>query len=154
MILATSPTTAIIEVSAAVVNGSGSNTIQLTNDSGAPMILATPVYSDAAGGMNNGEANNTGKSIIVGLVADANVAAGVKGNVAVSGVIVATTAQWDAVCGTAGGLAFNTPYYLSPTTPGRLTSVAPVAAGQEVVQVITAMSATEARIAIQPPILL
>lgn len=154
VIIALSTTLAVIRIADPEVLGSGNNIIQLTNNSGAPLIIGTPVYSDAADSMAPGVADGSGKSNIVGLVADTSVGDGAQGDVAVGGIIVATTDQWDAVAGTSGGLTFNTPYYLDPTTAGKLTSIAPVNAGQEVVQVIIALSTTEARIAIQPPILL
>lgn len=154
VIVGISPTQAKVDITVPEVLGSGNNIIRLTNNSGGPMIIGTPVYSSAADAMGNGIANNTAKSQVIGLVADTSVANGALGNVAVGGVLIATTAQWDAVAGTVGGLTFNTIYYLSPTVAGRLTSVAPTTLGQEVVQVITALSTTEARIAIQPPIFL
>ena len=39
--------------------------------------------------------------------------------------MVATTAQWDAVAGTTGGLAFGANYFLSAGTAGLLTATAP-----------------------------
>lgn len=153
--LAMSTTTLIINISDRVVLGSGSNVIELINGSGVTMIIGTPVYSIGPGAMGSGLANGTGKANIVGLVADVSIADGAPGSVAVGGVIVATTAQWDAVAGTSGGLAFNTPYYVSWTVPGKLTATPPVSPaddGDEVVQVIVALSATEARIAITAPV--
>ncbi len=154
VLIGVSPTQAIMSLEVPEVVGAGNNLIQLTNDAVTAMLIGEPVYSDTAGGMNRGIANGTGKSGVLGLVADATIGAAARGNVAVGGLLVATTTQWDAVAGTIGGLVFNTAYYLHPTTPGRLTATAPVASGQEVVQVITALSTTEARIAIQPAILL
>lgn len=152
VIIGVSPTTAVIQIGIPEVLGSGSTIIQLRNDNAGAIPICSPVYSDAADGMDLGIANGTGKSRIIGLVVDVSVPSGAQGDVAVSGIFVATTGQWDAVAGTVGGLLFNTPYYLDPTTPGKLTSVAPSTPGQEVAQVIVALSTTEARIAIQPPI--
>jgi hypothetical protein len=154
VIAAISPTTAVVKIDIPNVIGSGANIIQLRNDNVGSLIIGTPVYSDAGAGMDQGEANGSGKSTLVGLISDTSVATGAQGDVAVGGVLVATTVQWDAICGTSGGLASNTPYYLHPTTPGRLTATAPTTPGQEVVQVITALSSTEARIAITSPVLL
>lgn len=157
VLIGVSPTTAIVSVSAPVVSGSGTNTIQLRNDNAGAMIIGTPVYSDASAGMNQGLADGSGKSNLVGLVVDVSVASGAQGTVAVGGLVVATTAQWDAICGTTGGLTFNAPYYLHKATPGRLSATPPASpadSGKEVVQVITALSATQARIAITSPILL
>lgn len=154
VIIGVSTTEAVIAIGPATVNGSASNLITLLNASGGGMIIGEPIYSIAAAQMSLGIANGSGKSIIQGLVADAAIGNGASGKVCVGGLMVATTAQWDAVCGTTGGLTFNTPYYLDPATPGRLTATAPSAAGQEVVQVITALSTTLARVAITSPILL
>ena len=154
VIVGISPTKAKIGITVPEVIGAGSNIIRLRNANAGALIIGTPVYSAAAGGMDKGIANGSGKSRIVGLIADVSVDPGQMGNVCVEGLFVATTDQWDQICGTSGGLAFNTPYYLDPVTPGKLTPVAPAAAGQEVVQVITALSPTEARIAILAPILL
>lgn len=157
VIVGVSPTEALVKISDPEVLGSGDNVIQLRNDNDGSLIIGTPVYSDAAAGIDQGLANNSGKSTIIGLVSDVSVASGAQGNVAVGGLIVASTAQWDAICGTTGGLTFNVPYYLHKSTPGRLTATAPTSPGdigKEVVQVITALSETEARIAITTPILL
>lgn len=154
VIVAMSTTTAKISIGIPEVIGSGANLIRLTNNNAGTMIIGSPVYANAAAGMDLGIANGTSKSTIIGLVADATIASAATGNVAVAGVLSATTAEWDAVAGTVGGLVFNTPYYLSPSTAGRLTATAPTTPGQEVVQVIVALSTTKARIAIQPPVLL
>ncbi len=50
-----------------------------------------------------------------------------------NGIITLTTAQWDAVAGTTGGLNRQTVYYASRTTPGSITSVAPTSGQAQVV---------------------
>jgi hypothetical protein len=82
------------------------------------------------------------------------VAAGATGPVRSGGVLAATTAQWDAVAGTTGGMARGTYYYLDPATAGKLTATAPSTAGQFVVEVGLALSTTELLIRPRPPILL
>lgn len=157
VIVGVSPTTAIVKISDPEVLGSGANSIKLRNDNAGALIIGTPVYTSSAGGADEGIANGSGKSVIEGLVGDTSIASGARGVVVVGGLMVATTVQWDAICGTSGGLAPNTPYYLSITTPGRLTSIAPEPPGDdgnEVVQVITSLSSTEARVAITTPVLL
>jgi hypothetical protein len=157
VLVALSPTKAAVKTSEPVVIGSGSNIIKQTNDNAAPLIICQPVFSSSADGVDLARANNSNKSIIVGLVADASIAPGARGNICVGGLMIATTAQWDAVCGTSGGLAPNTDYYLSFATAGHLIATPPTSPtndGNEVVLVISAFSPTKARIATQPPILL
>jgi hypothetical protein len=64
-----------------------------------------------------------------------------------------TTAQWDAVFGSSGGLIINQPYYLS-TTFGLGSASAPTAAGQYVVELGYALSSTTLMIRFRQPILL
>lgn len=157
VLIGVTPTLAVVRITEPFVIGSGSNVVMLRNDNASPMIIGEPVYSSSAEGVDKARANNSGKGTVIGLVADVSIASGARGKFVTSDLIVASTAQWDAVCGTSGGLTYNTNYYLSMTTPGRLTSTPPTSPaddGNEVVLVMTALSATEARITIQPPVLL
>lgn len=136
---------------------SGSNLISMTNGELSEGIICQPVYAAGTSSFGFGIADGSGKSVIIGLIAAESIASAEDGYVAVGGVFVATTAQWDAVCGTSGGLTPNTVYYLDPDVAGKLTATAPESPaddGDEVVQVLTALSTTQARLAIQPPILL
>ena len=85
---------------------------------------------------------------------DATTAAAAIGNVATDGLMVGSTAQWDAITGQTGGLTFNSTYFLDPTTAGKLTTTPPSTAGQVNVLIGTAISATALDLEIQPPILL
>ena len=76
------------------------------------------------------------------------------GGIATSNIVTGTTAQWDAVAGTTGGLTANTMYFLSPSTPGNLTATAPSTVGQYVCPVGIGISTTEMKINILTPILL
>lgn len=60
--------------------------------------------------------------------------------VAFSGPIVLSTAQWDAVAGTTGGLAAGTKYYLSSSVAGTITATAP-ANSQVVAQAVSTTTA-------------
>jgi hypothetical protein len=60
--------------------------------------------------------------------------------VAVSGPMVLSTAQWDAVAGTSGGLIPGVKYYLSASVPGAITSIQPVI-NQVVLQAVTSTTA-------------
>ena len=126
----------------------------LNGEASAAIVIGTPVYISAAGTMKRAQANTASTSRIAGLGYDTSTAAAASGNIQTSGILTATTTQWDAVAGTTGGLVFNTDYFLDPTTPGKLTSNAPITTGQVNVYVGTAESTTDLNINIQQPILL
>lgn len=136
------------------VNVSGVNEVSLTNDEASPVVIGAPVYMDAADGFKKAKADAGGTALPIGLVAQTSITNAVAGIVGVSGVLTATTAQWDAVAGTTGGLAFGVRYYLSAATAGILTPTAPTTVGQYVVEVGIALSTTELKIDIQKRILL
>ena len=56
---------------------------------------------------------------------DTSINASSSGNIAVDGVITATTTQWNAVTGGSSGLTAGAKYWLSTSTPGAITSTAP-----------------------------
>ena len=125
-----------------------------TNGEATPIAIGTPVYSSAADTVKKAQANASGTVEIVGLVKSTSINASAAGSIQTSGVLAATTAQWDAVAGTTGGLTFGTVYYLDPATAGKITSNAPYTAGQYVVRIGKAISTTELLIDIDAPILL
>jgi hypothetical protein len=125
-----------------------------TNSNAGSIVIGTPVYSVSADHVDKAEANAAGTVNVIGLVRDVTIAASASGNIQLNGVLAATTAQWDAVFGTTGGLTFNTRYYLSATTAGQGTATAPSAVGQYVIQLGIAISTTELIILISNPILL
>ena len=126
----------------------------MTNaESAAAIVIGAPVYAFAADQVKKGIATAKATAKLVGLGLDPTIAAAATGNIITSGILVATTAQWDAVAGTTGGLVFNTPYFLSATA-GLLTAAPPVTVGQCVVLVGIALSTTELLVEIDPPILL
>lgn len=121
----------------------------LVNDEAINALICQPVYSDGNGSFKLALADGTAKAVVVGLIIDTLIRPGVKGNVLGTGIVTATTEQWDAVCGTSGGLPASTRYYLSATTPGMLTSTAPSTPGQDDVVVIDTLSSTQARLSLQ-----
>lgn len=134
---------------------SGAIEISLTNDEVSPVVIGAPVYSDAAGGFKKAKADASGTSNCIGLVNKSpSITNGVAGPVAVEGIVVLTTGQWDAVAGTTGGLTFNTRYYISQTTSGTLTATPPSTAGQYVQCVGIALSTTTLKLEIGERILL
>jgi hypothetical protein len=128
---------------------------QLVNDEAGAVVCGSAVYSDAAGGFKKAQANAAATSKVMGLVAQApSIANGVAGAVALDDVLTLTTAQWDAVAGTTGGLTFNTLYYLDPANAGKITPTAPTTVGQYVVELGRAMSTVDLKINIKSSILL
>lgn len=93
-------------------------------------------------------------SKVLGLVADDTIISSEEGEVQISGILGATTAQWDAVTGDVGGLIAGSIYYLSAATPGFLTATPPTVISQLVVSVGQAVSSTRLKIASRAPILL
>lgn len=117
----------------------------LTNGSVSSIPICTPVYMNAAGTFLKAKADALETSRIVGLLVD-GVAGGGTVGVQMSGVLTASTLQWDGATGGSGGLTFDTIYYLSPTTAGLLTTTAPSTVGQTVVPVGLALSTTKMKI--------
>lgn len=127
----------------------------ITNGEGAAaIVIGAPVYASAADTGKRAQANAKSTAQLAGLGYDTTIAAAGVGNIIQSGVLVATTAQWDAVAGTTGGLAFGTKYFLDPSNPGKITSSVPTTVGQCVALVGVALSTTELELLLRDPILL
>ena len=127
----------------------------VTNSEAATALtIGMPVYASAADAVKRAQANAKTTSKLAGLVYDASIAAAGVGNIAQSGVLVATTVQWDAIAGTTGGLIFNTTYFLDPVTAGKITATPPTTLGQCNTVVGMAISGTELEIQISLPVLL
>lgn len=120
----------------------------------AALPFGTPVYAFSGTAVKRGQANAKATSKIIGLVYDASIATGANGSVAQGGILTGSTAQWDAVAGTSGGLAVGAFYFLDATNPGKLTATAPSTAGQVNVCIGSALSSTELEVDIELPILL
>ena len=127
----------------------GSSSISLQAD--ANITIGNVVYVSASGHCNLAQANSATTTLAIGF-AGASITSGSSGNITVQGTVTLTTAQWDAVAGTSGGLVFNTPYYVSATTAGNITATAPTTAGQYVTPVGIAISATTLLIILEPVI--
>lgn len=124
------------------------NDLVVPNAHGAAVVVGRPVYLKAnASGAEYAAANGTAPARnLLGLVMVG--AAGSGGNVTVRqrGDLSLTTAQWDAVAGTTGGLAANTEYYLSDTA-GSITATVPATTGDTDIVVGVAKSATVLNVA-------
>jgi hypothetical protein len=116
----------------------------LVNKESTTMVIGMPVYSSGADQVKKAQANASGTKNVIGLVKTTSIIADASGAVQTSGVITATTVQWDAVIEAgSGGLIFNTKYYLSPTTAGKITATAPSTTGQFLCPIGIAISTTE-----------
>jgi hypothetical protein len=123
-------------------------------ESSLAIVIGAPVYASAADTVKRAQANAKATSKLVGLGLDSSFSAAATGNIITSGILVATTTQWDAVAGTTGGLTFGTEYFLDPANAGKITATPPTTVGQCNVLVGVALSATELELQITPPILL
>lgn len=133
---------------------SGGDATQQTNDEVGAIVIGAPVYNDVANGVKKAKADASGTTKVIGLVRDVSIPAATAGAIQLSGVLTATTGQWDAVMGTTGGLTVGTRYYLSAVTAGLGSATAPSSVGQNVVQLGIAMSTTDLLLNITSPILL
>ena len=84
------------------------NQIDLTNDELADVAIGSAVYIDAPGGFKMAKADAAATTPALGLLL-ATTTSGATGIVQTGGKITLTTAQWDAICGTVGGLSANVP---------------------------------------------
>lgn len=123
------------------------NTTKTNNNVGA-LVFGTPVYVDGAGTVDAAQANSLATSKVLGLIAEASVAASDPGAVQTDGFLVGTTTQWDAVTGQTGGLTAGAQYYLDTSSAGMLTTTAPTTTGDIVAPVGCAASTTELEIEI------
>ncbi|HEY6025852.1 MAG TPA: capsid cement protein [Pseudolabrys sp.] len=128
----------------------GDTMVTLTNASGGTASAGSPVYMSAAASFGLAVATSFAAALAVGFV-PSDIASAASGSVQTSGVLTLTTAQWDARTGGSGGLTFGTPYYLD-VTAGKMTATAPSAVGQFVTLLGVALSTTQLRLLIQPPV--
>lgn len=134
-----------------LANVTGSNTISQT---GTPALVpGNAVYTSSNDTVAKAIGSALSTSLVLGLATTSS-SGGASNSIQFNGVLTLTTAQWDAVAGTTGGLTAGTTYFLSPSTAGSLTSTIPSTAGQVVTIVGTALSTTELNITIAQPVLL
>lgn len=112
------------------------------NGNAGEIVIGTPVYASSATQVDKAGAAAAATSRVIGLMQSVSTASAASGFVQGDGILTATTAQWDAVAGTTGGLAFGTIYYLSGTA-GLITSTPPSASGSYIVVVGIGLSTTE-----------
>jgi hypothetical protein len=126
------------------------NSANKDNNTGNTVNICTPVYV-SGGDAIPAQADAQSTMRVAGLAAE-TVADGNPVAVIADGVFVATTLQWDAVTGGSGGLTIGADYFLSEATAGEITETAPDAAGEFVVRVGHALSATELELELAQPI--
>lgn len=117
----------------------------LARTAASAMIAGQVVYASSATQVDKARANSDALAKPIGLTT-ASIASGASGSVQTNGVVTLTTGEWDALCGTTGGLTAGGQYYLSSATAGLLTATMPTGAGNYVIPVIEALSPTEAYI--------
>ncbi len=127
------------------LNASVNEVDVIAKTAAATLIAGQPVYLSSATEVNKADADADATSTCIGLATTA-ISSAASGTIQTNGVITLTTTEWDAVCGTSGGLAIGTVYYLSGGTAGLLTSTAPTTSGHYVLSVIEGISSTEARV--------
>ena len=107
-------------------------------------IAGSPVYVDGGTSVDLAQATTSGVSDAIGLAATA-VTAAATGTVIFNGTVTLTTAEWDAVAGTVGGLTAGSKYYLSDAAAGRIVEQGsiPTVAGRFVVELGEALDTTD-----------
>lgn len=128
----------------------GGDVIVLTNNNAGAIVIGTPVYAVANDAVDKAQANAGATKDVIGLSTSVSLANAASGPIQINGVFVATTAQWDVVMGTTGGLTKGTKYWLSTTTAGQGSATAPSTSGQYVVLLGIAISTTELLLGLQP----
>jgi hypothetical protein len=144
----------LLDVIASMTNGgtSGSTVVQISNGSVSPIVSGAPVYITGSGTVSAAQANSLGTSGVLGVTNGLIAPAGT-GGVVVTGPLVLTTAQWDAVVtGESGGLTAGTLYFLDPAAAGKLTATAPSTPGQVVTLIGRAIAPTTLIITMGVPI--
>lgn len=128
--------------------------IALNNANTVAAPIGAPIYLSAANSFMPARANAGPSTEVLGFVRDVSIAPAGTGSIQTDGVLVASTAQWDAVTGQTGGLTAGGVYFLDAATAGKLTTVAPTTLGQYVLRLGRAVNATTFEISIGVPILL
>ena len=129
--------------------GAAKQVFTATNSNGGAITVGQVVYVDGAGSVDLAQANATATSNVIGLVNDTSIASTSAGIIMTDGVI--ESADWTAVIGVASLTAGST-YFLDPVLAGGLTVTPTTTAGNSLVRVGVALSATSLEITIDQPI--
>lgn len=121
-------------------------TQSVTNGNGSTVAKLAPVYIKSDGNFAAAKADSTSTYNVFGLTsASINSLAAGAIYTEDGAVLTGTTGEWDAICGTTGGLTPGAIYYLSGATAGLLTATPPSTSGHIQVRVLVALSATKAK---------
>lgn len=113
-------------VTAGTIASSTVTSDNFTNAEASSIVIGRAVYAfTTTDQVKLAIANASAPAQAIGLVNAASISASAAGSIAFSGVIAATTGQWDVVTGQTGGLTPGAMYFLSNTTAGALTTTAP-----------------------------
>lgn len=123
--------------------GDESFVVQTNGESGTT-VIGTVGYQSAADTVKKAKADAAGTMRADFIQADTSILTSASGNYQTEGIITLTTAQWDAVAGTTGGLTFKSAYYVSNGTAGQLTATAPTTGFSQIVG--RALSSTEMKL--------
>jgi hypothetical protein len=155
--MADAPTTPTMLANKAYVDSklvaAGGQSFTKLNASSYALPKCIPVYVGA--NENNvypAYADTADTSQVAGLVVDAVINAGAAGLIQGGGMITATTAQWDMITGTTGGLIASHDYFLKPGAQGGLTLTPVSTTGQFLCKVGRAASSTMMEVNIEPSI--
>jgi hypothetical protein len=118
----------------------------------APLVIGSPVYVAAVDTCRQAKGDAYFSSKVIGLWYEFSTPIAQFGSFASSGILVATTTQWNAISGSTNGLITGARYYLDTANAGRITSTVPSTSGLFIVPLGIALSTTEFEIAIQPSI--
>jgi len=125
-----------------------------SGEASAAMTAGMPVIINSSSKHVRAIATSVAAGKALALVLDPSIPANGTGNFLFNGILSLTTAQWDAIAGTTGGLTPGQDYFLSATTAGNLTATPPTTAGSTVITKLgTALSATDLGVAPQAPFL-
>lgn len=133
--------------SSSAVSGTQSS---LSNNQGSTINIGQAVYANGSGTVKLAQANAAATRLCIGLVMDTSIANSANGNIQTSGIVTATTTQWNAVTGGGSGLTTGSKYYLSGSTAGGLTSTLPTT--NYLVLVGTAISTTQLELIDSTPV--
>jgi hypothetical protein len=144
------PPSAVVNTNNPSESGDGGNAITLPNEGGCQLGMAVLIdQPEDTVYWTPGKATELNSSQVAGVVASIS---GDQVTAQNTGVVELSTADWDAVAGTAGGLSPNVVYYLSSATFGFLTSVPPSSTGSYVARVGIAVSPTQLLLLFSYPI--
>lgn len=124
----------------------------VTNGETAAIAIGRVVYISGANTVRLANANNITTAKSFGMVFQPTIAAGAAGRVAMTGIVEATTGQWDTATGQTGGLTVGAQYYLSNTVAGRMTTTAPESGVNAPIGI--ALSSTKFKLDIQRVVIL